>query len=930
MLAILSRGVDDWAAIVAKRNGRPARFAKLTLGVWLTTLVLGLACLVCVNGTASVYEAVFFGQAAGGAAVCLIGSKLARSPRGLSFAIVGAACHGWLTSAVAVCTFGGPHCGSFVVILILLCGSSGGSPLFPTRRPLESAAAHLAHFVCALLIGGSAAVSDTGAWTPSQLPAATHGVLIAGCLFALSLVAEACKREPDEAAADDVSPKVGTAVVEIVNPLGNRRKPDGVGVAAIRVDSFCASHAGSPSGSCGGHAHVSFRDGASPRWRTKSCASPRSMAFAGPAAPAAAFAAKHANSIAQVHPEQAEFSLQAFRRNLGAADPDDISHSVPVLRPPARGQPAFGEESAMSKQTSPSNASSRSRPLGREVTLQASSATGGKDSPVSIASSTISAFAGNEAKISPLMSLGAFPSSRVGGLSFSTTFAIPAEDSSVTRMVSQGPSRPPRASACIDCLLQDVNTLPVCPLTGGEHRTKAEAADSASTSNSSFRFAKESDVARLESRRLLLAKQHSYNASSVGSAGPAEAMAVSAVHHQEVCPPAVSPDTTPTSPPLLDRSKMRINCDHSDEKVSPVVKRTAQWKKGALIGEGAFGKVHIGLDVHTGRLLAVKQVDFAATDPDVARKMRLLQNEIEIMRPLDYVHIVKYFFTERIGSSINIFMEYVPGGSLQQILISFGPLDESTCVQYSYQILLGLTYLHHQGIVHRDIKCANVLLTVEGLVKLADFGASGLVKNSLSDVQGTPYWMAPEVLCAENHNWEADIWSFACTVMEMLTATHPWAHLQLLQIATLEWICDDAKPISLPAGLTHASLLFMLDCLSRDPVKRPNADDLLTHCYFMEDAEELAKEGVGRHLANQLRRTKSPSLTSVHSFGHRASTSPQRAKSSKAQFQKFFRPSLVDNDNKLRSSLAKLADATRGSDKSLAFYEPGSGTGSPK
>eukprot|EP00659_Diplonema_papillatum_P007048 gene7048-10867_t len=718
MLAILSRGVDDWAAIVAKRNGRPARFAKLTLGVWLTTLVLGLACLVCVNGTASVYEAVFFGQAAGGAAVCLIGSKLARSPRGLSFAIVGAACHGWLTSAVAVCTFGGPHCGSFVVILILLCGSSGGSPLFPTRRPLESAAAHLAHFVCALLIGGSAAVSDTGAWTPSQLPAATHGVLIAGCLFALSLVAEACKREPDEAAADDVSPKVGTAVVEIVNPLGNRRKPDGVGVAAIRVDSFCASHAGSPSGSCGGHAHVSFRDGASPRWRTKSCASPRSMAFAGPAAPAAAFAAKHANSIAQVHPEQAEFSLQAFRRNLGAADPDDISHSVPVLRPPARGQPAFGEESAMSKQTSPSNASSRSRPLGREVTLQASSATGGKDSPVSIASSTISAFAGNEAKISPLMSLGAFPSSRVGGLSFSTTFAIPAEDSSVTRMVSQGPSRPPRASACIDCLLQDVNTLPVCPLTGGEHRTKAEAADSASTSNSSFRFAKESDVARLESRRLLLAKQHSYNASSVGSAGPAEAMAVSAVHHQEVCPPAVSPDTTPTSPPLLDRSKMRINCDHSDEK--------------------------------------------------------------------------------------------------------------------------------------------------------------------------------------------------------------------LLQIATLEWICDDAKPISLPAGLTHASLLFMLDCLSRDPVKRPNADDLLTHCYFMEDAEELAKEGVGRHLANQLRRTKSPSLTSVHSFGHRASTSPQRAKSSKAQFQKFFRPSLVDNDNKLRSSLAKLADATRGSDKSLAFYEPGSGTGSPK
>ena len=241
--------------------------------------------------------------------------------------------------------------------------------------------------------------------------------------------------------------------------------------------------------------------------------------------------------------------------------------------------------------------------------------------------------------------------------------------------------------------------------------------------------------------------------------------------------------------------------------------------------------------------MAVKNVEFSQKDKNLTQKLEQLRKEIKIMEPLDHTHIVKYFFTERVANSVNIFMEYVPGGSLLNLMKTFGGLSEETVVQYTFQILLGIAHLHQQGVVHRDIKCANVLLTVDGLVKLADFGASAMMDvDRVVDVQGTPCWMAPEVLRAQAHGWEADIWSLGCSVMEMLTGTQPWSHLNLTsQMHVLEWICSDKKVV-LPSVFTFASQMFLNDCLQRDPTKRPAATLLIEHHYFLEDAEELAKE----------------------------------------------------------------------------------------
>ena len=103
--------------------------------------------------------------------------------------------------------------------------------------------------------------------------------------------------------------------------------------------------------------------------------------------------------------------------------------------------------------------------------------------------------------------------------------------------------------------------------------------------------------------------------------------------------------------------------------------------------------------------------------------------------------------------------------------------------------------------------------------------------------------MAPEVLRAQRYSFQADIWSVGCTVMEMLTAQNPWHHFTAnTQLQVLHWVCDDTQPVTAPPGLTAASEAFLLDCLNRNPMERPSAQELIDHHYFCSDAEELSRQ----------------------------------------------------------------------------------------
>lgn len=146
-----------------------------------------------------------------------------------------------------------------------------------------------------------------------------------------------------------------------------------------------------------------------------------------------------------------------------------------------------------------------------------------------------------------------------------------------------------------------------------------------------------------------------------------------------------------------------------------------RWKKAEVLGQGAFGIVYLGLNIDTGELMAVKQM---ATEEVSKKELSSLENEINLLRNLRHPNIVRYIGTELTTTSLSIFLEYVPGGSLKALIDKFGQLEEAVVKSYTRQLLLGLEYLHRNGIAHRDIKGANCLVGNDGVIKLADFGSS--------------------------------------------------------------------------------------------------------------------------------------------------------------------------------------------------------------
>lgn len=138
----------------------------------------------------------------------------------------------------------------------------------------------------------------------------------------------------------------------------------------------------------------------------------------------------------------------------------------------------------------------------------------------------------------------------------------------------------------------------------------------------------------------------------------------------------------------------------------PGPRQPLHWTKGELIGQGAFGSVYLGMDTDTGELMAVKQVALRKnmTNAKVMEHIREVEAEVQLLQNLHHANIVRYLGTERTEEALNIFLEYVPGGSIASLLSKFGSFKESVVKVYTKQILLGLEYLHNNGIMHRDIK----------------------------------------------------------------------------------------------------------------------------------------------------------------------------------------------------------------------------------
>jgi len=267
-----------------------------------------------------------------------------------------------------------------------------------------------------------------------------------------------------------------------------------------------------------------------------------------------------------------------------------------------------------------------------------------------------------------------------------------------------------------------------------------------------------------------------------------------------------------------------------------------KWRRGHMLGAGSYGRVYLGMNLNTGELIAVKQLEYMDSVEADREKVESLESEIAIMRTLRHPNICGYLGTERSEGEdtkiLNILLEYVPGGSISQLLVSFGAFGENVIRLYTRQILLGLQYLHGNKLAHRDIKGANILVTSDGCVKLTDFGHSKRLEGTaatlnFNSLKGTPFWMAPEVIKQEGHGRRADIWSVGCTVVEMGSGKPPWSELSNPMTAMFA-IASSEEPPAIPEGLTEEAHQFIALCFRRNPSERPTAADLMSNPFVVD------------------------------------------------------------------------------------------------